>query len=58
MPQYGKFEIRCFGLECVPAVTAISADVGWNQPEAEIAEVIRRSGKFIYGAFQDRKSVV
>lgn len=50
-----RFEIRPFGQEERQEMTRISADVGWNQPEEEIAEVIRRSGKFIYGAFrQDR----
>ena len=47
-----RFEIRHFGQEECAAMTRISANVGWNQPEEEIAEVIRRSGKFIYGAFQ------
>ena len=34
-------------------MTQISADVGWNQPEEEIAEVIRRSGEYLLGAFRD-----
>lgn len=45
------FDIRPFGEEEAPAMTAISADVGWNQPEAEIREIIRRSGKYLLGAF-------
>ena len=44
-------EIRSFGREECRAMTRISADVGWNQPEAEILEIIRRSGKFLFGAF-------
>jgi len=53
MAQYEKFDIRHFGLEEAPAMTAISADVGWNQPEEEIREIIRRSGKYLLGAFRD-----
>ena len=50
-----EFEIRHFGQEECRAMTQISADVGWNQPEEEIAEVIRRSGEYLLGAFrQDR----
>ena len=45
------FEIHPFGAEQIPAMTAISADVGWNQPAAEIGEIIRRSGKYLLGAF-------
>lgn len=45
------FEIRPFGREEAAAMTAISADVGWNQPEAEIEEIIARSGKYLLGAF-------
>ena len=45
------FEIRQFGAEQIPAMTAISADVGWNQPASEIGEIIRRSGKYLLGAF-------
>ncbi len=55
MTNCKQFEIRPFGQEECAAMTRISADVGWNQPEAEIAEVIRRSGKFIYGAFQQNQ---
>ena len=51
------FEIRTFGQEEAPAMTAISADVGWNQPEAEIREIIARSGKYLFGAFCGGKLV-
>ena len=51
------FAIRQFGLEEAPALTAISADVGWNQPEAEIREIIERSGKYLLGAFHEGKLV-
>lgn len=51
------FEIRPFGREEAAAMTAISADVGWNQPEAEIEEIIERSGKYLLGAFADGKLV-
>jgi len=55
MTNCSRFEIRPFGQEECTAMTRISENVGWNQPETEIAEVIRRSGKFMYGAFrQDR----
>ena len=47
------FEIRSFGLEQIRPMTAISADVGWNQPEAEVGKIIRRSGKYLLGAFHD-----
>ena len=43
MTNENIFEIRTFGTEQAPAMTAISADVGWNQPEAEIVDII---GKF------------
>ena len=46
------FTIRPFGQEEAAAMTAISADVGWNQPEAEIREIIERSGKYLLGAFR------
>lgn len=45
------FQIRSFSIEEVSAMTRISADVGWNQPEEEIREVILRSGKYLTGAF-------
>lgn len=45
------FEIRPFGQEESAAMTAISADVGWHQPETEIREIIERSGKYLAGAF-------
>ena len=45
------FEIRRFGAEEATKMTAISADVGWNQPEEEIEEIIARSGKYLVGAF-------
>jgi len=51
------FEIRRFGLEESAAMTAISADVGWNQPESEIREIIVRSGKYLRGAFCDGELV-
>ena len=47
-----NFEIRPFGAERTPELTAISADVGWNQPATEIGEIIRRSGKYLLGAFR------
>ena len=46
-----EFTIRPFGQEQAAAMTAISADVGWNQPEEEIEEIIERSGKYLVGAF-------
>ena len=46
-----EFTIRPFGREQAAAMTAISADVGWNQPKAEIEEIIERSGKYLVGAF-------
>lgn len=46
-----EFTIRPFGQEEAAAMTAISSDVGWNQPEAEIREIIERSGKYLVGAF-------
>ena len=45
------FEIRPFGQEQAAAMTAISADVGWHQPEEEIRGIIKRSGKYLFGAF-------
>ena len=51
MTNENIFEIRTFGEEQAPAMTAISADVGWNQPEEDIREIIRRSGKYLFGAF-------
>jgi len=51
MTNETEFTIRPFGQEQAAAMTAISADVGWNQPEAEIREIIRRSGKYLVGAF-------
>jgi GNAT superfamily N-acetyltransferase len=51
MDERISFTIRPFGLEEAAAVTAISADVGWNQPEEEIRHIIRRSGKYLLGAF-------
>ena len=51
------FEVRPFGLEEAAAVTAISADVGWNQPEDEVREIIKRSGKYLLGAFHEGKLV-
>ena len=52
MDERIEFTIRPFGLEETKAVTAISADVGWNQPEEEIRHIIRRSGKYLLGAFR------
>lgn len=57
MSDTHEFEIRSFGCEECRAMTRISADVGWNQPEEEIADIIRRSGKFLYGAFQQKSLV-
>ena len=51
------FEIRSFGSEECRAMTRISADVGWNQSEEEILDIIRRSGKFLFGAFH-RKQLI
>ena len=51
MTNENIFEIRTFGRERAPEMTAISADVGWNQPEEEIEEIIERSGKYLLGAF-------
>ena len=51
------FEIRSFGSEECRAMTHISADVGWHQPEEEILDIIRRSGKFLFGAFH-RKQLI
>ena len=51
MSDTNEFEIRSFGYEECRAMTHISADVGWNQPEEEIQEIIRRSGRFLFGAF-------
>ena len=53
MTNETEFTIRQFGPEEVAAMTAISADVGWNQPEPEIREIIERSGKYLAGAFHD-----
>ena len=38
-------------------MTHISADVGWNQPEEEISDIIRRSGKFLFGAFRQKRLI-
>ena len=51
MTNDNMFTIRPFGREEAAAMTAISADVGWNQPKAEIEEIIERSGKYLVGAF-------
>jgi len=51
------FEIRRFGVEETAKMTAISADVGWNQPEKEIEEIILRSGKYLLGAFRSGELV-
>jgi len=45
--------IRNATMEDVAGIAAISADVGWNQPEAEIREIVRRSGKYLLGAYHD-----
>ena len=50
-----EFEIRRFGQEECLEMTRISADVGWNQSEEEIAEVIRRSGEYLFGAFRENR---
>ena len=52
-----NFEIRSFGCEECQAMTHISADVGWNQSEEEIRDVIRRSGEFLFGAFQGKRLI-
>ena len=52
MDERIEFTIRPFGLEETKNMTAISADVGWNQPEEEIRHIIRRSGKYLLGAFR------
>ena len=57
MTNETEFTIRPFGREQAPAMTAISADVGWNQPESEIEEIIERSGKYFVGAFHGDKLV-
>ena len=57
MPDLSDFEIRSFGCEESRAMTHISADVGWHQPEEEIREVIRRSGEFLFGAFHEKRLV-
>ena len=57
MSDCNDFEIRSFGCEESRAMTHISADVGWNQPEEEIREVIRRSGEFLLGAFHEKRLV-
>lgn len=59
MPARGQtdFSIRRFGLEKVAEITAVSADVNWHQPEAEIAGIIRRSGKYLWGAFHQDKLI-
>ena len=57
MTNENIFEIRTFGRERAPEMTAISADVGWNQPEEEIREIIERSGKYLVGAFREGKLV-
>lgn len=57
MPDLSDFEIRSFGCEESGAMTHISADVGWHQPEAEIREVIRRSGEFLFGAFHGKRLI-
>lgn len=51
MDNCSGFTIRPFGLEESAAMTAISADVGWHQPEETIRGIIRRSGKYLLGAF-------
>ena len=45
--------IRNATMDDVAGIVAISADVGWNQPEAEIREIVRRSGKYLLGAYHD-----
>ena len=59
MPARGQtdFSLRRFGLEKVAEITAVSADVNWHQPEAEIAGIIRRSGKYLWGAFHQDKLI-
>ena len=51
MTNETMFTIRSFGQEEAAAMTAISSDVGWKQPETEIREIIERSGKYLVGAF-------
>ena len=57
MSMTDDFEIRSFGREECRAMTLISADVGWNQPEKEILEIIRRSGSFLLGAFHGKQLI-
>ena len=57
MSEACDFEIRSFGSEECRAMTLISADVGWNQPEKEISDIIRRSGKFLFGAFHQKQLI-
>ena len=57
MTNTNEFEIRSFGREECRAMTRISADVGWNQPEEEISEIVRRSGKFLFGAFHQKRLI-
>lgn len=57
MARQIEFVIRPVGLEESSAMTAISADIGWNQPETEIREIIRRSGKYLLGAFHEGKLI-
>ena len=57
MSDCSDFEIRSFGCEESGAMTHISADVGWHQSEAEIRDIIRRSGEFLFGAFQEKRLI-
>lgn len=57
MSQGNNIEIRPFSYEELPGMSHLSADAGWNQPEDELKEIIRRSEKYILGAFYGRQIV-